>query len=174
MAYTFCSTASPFSERLVRTRKALSSQIAPRILPIYTPVIHPKLKRLMGEVLEVSQGPSVDMAEKFHHFGTGQVAEQLMGQALDHKRVAILAENETNICRYTQTLISFTLHTYDIVQSVSVLLAHPPATMSRQCAAPAKSALQLVICSVSSAGRMTKRKKRRRNIAPCSKPISMR
>lgn len=82
----------------MRTRKALSSQIVPRILPIYTPVIHPKLKRLLGEVLEISQGPSVDMAEKLHHFGTGQVSEQLMGQALDHERVAMLAENETNIC----------------------------------------------------------------------------
>ncbi|KAJ5754224.1 cytochrome P450 phenylacetate 2-hydroxylase [Penicillium manginii] len=90
---------SPFSERLVRTRKALTSQIAPRILPIYTPVIHPKLKRLLGEVLEISQGPALDMAEKLHRFGTGQVSEQLMGQPLDEETVALLAENETNIFR---------------------------------------------------------------------------
>lgn len=91
-------TASPFSDRLVRTRKALSAQIAPRLLPIYTPVIHPKLKRLIGDILKISQGPAVDLAEKLHHFGTGQVSEQLMGQALDDDLVATIAENETNIC----------------------------------------------------------------------------
>lgn len=91
-------TASPFSDRLVRTRKAFSAQIAPRILPIYTAVIHPKLKKLLGEVLEISQGPAVDVADKLHHFGTGQVTEQLMGQALDEDTVEMIAENETNIC----------------------------------------------------------------------------
>jgi phenylacetate 2-hydroxylase len=99
--------ASPFSERLVRTRKALTSQIAPRILPIYTPVIHPKLKRLLGEVLEISQGPALDMAEKLHRFGTGQVSEQLMGQPLDEETVALLAENETNICEFPYNEIDF-------------------------------------------------------------------
>lgn len=92
------STASPFSDRLVRTRKALSSQIAPRNLPVYTPVIHPKLKKLLGDVLDISQGPAVDMAEKLHRFGTGQVSEQLMGTSLDDDIVGMLAENETNIC----------------------------------------------------------------------------
>lgn len=91
-------TASPYSNRLVRTRKALSSQIAPRMLPIYTPVIHPKLKKLVGDVLDISQGPAIDMADRLHHFGTGQVSEQLMGQALDDDVVGMLAENETNIC----------------------------------------------------------------------------
>ncbi|KAF4311842.1 putative cytochrome p450 phenylacetate 2- protein [Botryosphaeria dothidea] len=90
---------SPFSDRLVRTRKALSSQIAPRLLPVYTPVIHPKLKKLFGDILEISKGPSVDMAEKLHRFGTGQVSEQLMGIALDDDMVGMLAENETNIFR---------------------------------------------------------------------------
>lgn len=93
-------TASPFSDRLVRTRKALSSQIAPRLLPVYTPVIHPKLKKLFGDILEISKGPSVDMAEKLHRFGTGQVSEQLMGIALDDDMVGMLAENETNICKH--------------------------------------------------------------------------
>ncbi|KAL2279970.1 hypothetical protein FJTKL_13107 [Diaporthe vaccinii] len=74
---------SPFSDRLSRTRKALSSQIAPRLLPIYTPVIHPKLKKLFGELLTISQGPAFDMAEKLHRFGTGQVSEQLMGTPLE-------------------------------------------------------------------------------------------
>ena len=95
---TLSSTASPFSDRLVRTRKALSGQIAPRILPIYTPVIHPKLKKLLADVLVISQGPAVDMAERLHHFGTGQVSEQLMGQTLDDDTVGMVAENETNIC----------------------------------------------------------------------------
>ncbi|ROT39231.1 putative cytochrome P450 phenylacetate 2-hydroxylase [Sodiomyces alkalinus F11] len=90
---------SPYSDRLVRTRKALSSQIAPRLLPIYTPVIHPKLKKLFSEILTISQGPAVDMAEKLHRFGTGQVSEQLMGIALDDDVVGMLAENETNIFR---------------------------------------------------------------------------
>ncbi|KAI0399289.1 putative cytochrome P450 phenylacetate 2-hydroxylase [Xylaria palmicola] len=90
---------SPYSDRLVRTRKALSAQIAPRTLPTYTPVIHPKLKKLLGHVLDVSQGPAMDMAEKFHRFGTGQVSEQLMGQALDDDMVGLIAENETNIFR---------------------------------------------------------------------------
>ncbi|RYP25695.1 hypothetical protein DL768_011390 [Monosporascus sp. mg162] len=90
---------SPYSDRLVRTRKALSAQIAPRLLPIYTPVIHPKLKKLLSDVLEISQGPAVDMADKLHRFGTGQVSEQLMGQALDDDIVGMLAENETNIFR---------------------------------------------------------------------------
>ncbi|KAL8883080.1 MAG: hypothetical protein Q9198_000003 [Flavoplaca austrocitrina] len=90
---------SPFSDRLVRTRKALSSQIAPRNLPVYTPVIHPKLKKLLGDVLDISQGPAVDMAEKLHRFGTGQVSEQLMGTSLDDDIVGMLAENETNIFR---------------------------------------------------------------------------
>jgi phenylacetate 2-hydroxylase len=90
---------SPFSDRLVRTRKALSSQIAPRLLPIYTPVIHPKLKKLFGEILVISQGPPIDMAEKLHRFGTGQVSEQLMGVPLDDDMVGMLAENETNICK---------------------------------------------------------------------------
>jgi phenylacetate 2-hydroxylase len=67
-------------------------------LPIYTPVIHPKLNKLLGEVLVISEGPSVDMAEKLHRFGTGQVSEQLMGHALDEETVGMLAENETNIC----------------------------------------------------------------------------
>lgn len=90
---------SPYSERLVRTRKALSSQIAPRLLPIYTPVIHPKLKKLLGEILALSEGPAIDMAEKLHRFGTGQVSEQLMGTPLDDDMVGMLAENETNICK---------------------------------------------------------------------------
>ncbi|KAF9693130.1 hypothetical protein EKO04_008952 [Ascochyta lentis] len=90
---------SPFSERLARTRKALSSQIAPRLLPVYTPVIHPKLKKLFGEILELSHGPAIDMAEKLHRFGTGQVSEQLMGTPLDDEVVGMLAENETNIFR---------------------------------------------------------------------------
>lgn len=90
--------ASPFSDRLARTRKALSAQIAPRLLPVYTPVIHPKLKKLFGEILELSHGAAIDMAEKLHRFGTGQVSEQLMGTPLDDKVVGMLAENETNIC----------------------------------------------------------------------------
>ncbi|KAJ6466465.1 putative cytochrome P450 phenylacetate 2-hydroxylase [Mycena sanguinolenta] len=90
---------SPFSDRLVRTRKAFSSQIAPRLLPIYTPVIHPKLKKLLDEILTISEGPPVDMAEKLHRFGTGQVSEQLMGTALDDDMVGMLALNETNIFR---------------------------------------------------------------------------
>lgn len=94
---------SPFSDRLSRTRKALSSQIAPRLLPIYTPVIHPKLKKLVGEILTLSEGPAVDMAEKLHRFGTGQVSEQLMGTPLDDDMVGMLAENETNICKHLLT-----------------------------------------------------------------------
>ncbi|KAJ5510162.1 hypothetical protein N7453_002265 [Penicillium expansum] len=90
---------SPYSNRLVRTRKALSSQIAPRLLPIYTPVIHPKLKKLLGDVLEMSQGPAIDVADRLHRFGTGQVSEQLMGQALGDDLVGRIAENETNIFR---------------------------------------------------------------------------
>lgn len=90
---------SPYSDRLVRTRKALSSQIAPRLLPIYTPVIHPKLKKLFSDILTISQGPAVDMADKLHRFGTGQVSEQLMGTPLDDDMVGMLAENETNIFR---------------------------------------------------------------------------
>ncbi|KAH6638466.1 putative cytochrome P450 phenylacetate 2-hydroxylase [Boeremia exigua] len=90
---------SPFSDRLARTRKALSTQIAPRLLPVYTPVIHPKLKKLFGEILELSNGPALDMAEKLHRFGTGQVSEQLMGTPLDDEVVGMLAENETNIFR---------------------------------------------------------------------------
>lgn len=97
-AHARCYTASPFSDRLARTRKAFSAQIAPRILPIYIPVIHPKLKKLLGEVLEISRGPAVDMADKLHRFGSGQVSEQLMGQALDDDTVGTIAENETNIC----------------------------------------------------------------------------
>lgn len=89
---------SPFSDRLVRTRKALGTQIAPRLLPVYTPVIHPKLKKLFGDILKISQGPAVDMAEKLHRFGTGQVSEQLMGTPLDDDIVGMLATNETNIC----------------------------------------------------------------------------
>lgn len=95
---------SPFSERLTRTRKALSSQIAPRLLPIYTPVIHPKLKKLFGDILTLSNGPAVDMAEKLHRFGTGQVSEQLMGTPLDDDMVGMLAVNETNICKYPSLL----------------------------------------------------------------------
>ncbi|KAI6778355.1 putative cytochrome p450 phenylacetate 2- protein [Emericellopsis cladophorae] len=90
---------SPFSERLVRTRKALATQIAPRLLPVYTPVIHPKLKKLFGDILTISEGPAIDMAEKLHRFGTGQVSEQLMGTPLDDDMVGMLAENETNIFR---------------------------------------------------------------------------
>lgn len=92
---------SPFSDRLVRTRKALATQIAPRLLPIYTPVIHPKLKKLIGDILTLSQGNAVDMAEKLHRFGTGQVSEQLMGTPLDDDIVGMLAENETNICKFS-------------------------------------------------------------------------
>ncbi|KAI9660600.1 MAG: hypothetical protein M1821_009952 [Bathelium mastoideum] len=90
---------SPFSDRLMRTRKAFSAQLAPRLLPIYTPVIHPKLKQLLGDMLDISQGPAVDMADKLHRFGSGQISEQLMGQPLDDHMVGIIAENETNIFR---------------------------------------------------------------------------
>jgi hypothetical protein len=45
------------------------------------------------------------MAEKLHRFGTGQVSEQLMGTPLDDDVVGMLAENETNICRYPFTRI---------------------------------------------------------------------
>ncbi|KAI0458560.1 putative cytochrome P450 phenylacetate 2-hydroxylase [Xylaria acuta] len=90
---------SPYSDRLSRTRKTLSAHIAPRVLPVYTPVIHPKLKKLLGHVLETSQGPAIDMADIFHRFGTGQVSEQLMGKALDDQMIGLLAENETNIFR---------------------------------------------------------------------------
>ena len=55
---------------------------------------------LIGNVLDISQGPAVDMADRLHQFGTGQVSEQLMGQALDDEMVALLAENETNICEH--------------------------------------------------------------------------
>ena len=82
----------------MRTRKEFSAQIAPRVLPIYTPVIHPRLKKLLSDVLDISQGPAVDIADKLHLFGTGQVSEQLIGQALDDSMVEIVAENETNIC----------------------------------------------------------------------------
>ena len=51
-------------------------------------------------MLDVSQGPAMDMAEKLHRFGTGQVSEQLMGTPLDDDMVGMLAENETNICQY--------------------------------------------------------------------------
>ncbi|KAH8701134.1 putative cytochrome P450 phenylacetate 2-hydroxylase [Talaromyces proteolyticus] len=90
---------SPFSDSLVRTRKAFSVQTAPRILPIYNTVIHPKLKQLLGDLLDISQGPAVDVADRLHRFGTGQVSEQLMGQTLDDDAVGMLAENETNIFR---------------------------------------------------------------------------
>ena len=83
---------------MVRTRKTFSAQIAPRILKIYISVIHPKLKKLLGDVFDISQGPAVDIAEKLHHFGTGQVSEQLMGQILDEDTVSMVSENETNIC----------------------------------------------------------------------------
>lgn len=96
---------SPFSDRLTRTRKALSSQIAPRLLPVYTPVIHPKLKKLFGELLTISEGPALDMAEKLHRFGTGQVSEQLMGTPLDDDMVGMLATNETNICELCLKLL---------------------------------------------------------------------
>jgi hypothetical protein len=56
---------SPFSDRLVNTRKALFSQVAPRLLPIYTPVIHPKLKLLFNDILIISEGPAIDMAKSF-------------------------------------------------------------------------------------------------------------
>lgn len=85
----------------------MSAQIAPRKLPIYTPVIHPKLKKLVGDVLDISQGPALDMAEKLHRFGTGQVSEQLMGQALDDETVGMIAENETNICQYALQYYSY-------------------------------------------------------------------
>ncbi|CAD6579779.1 MAG: hypothetical protein ASARMPRED_009248 [Alectoria sarmentosa] len=90
---------SPYSDRLVHTRKAFSAQIAPRILPMYTPVIHPKLKKLLGDVLDISQGPAIDMADTLHRFGTGQVSEQLMGQTLSDEVVRMVAENEINIFR---------------------------------------------------------------------------
>ena len=70
----------------------------PRILPIYTPVVHPKLKKLLGDVFDISQGPAVDIAENLHHFGSGQVSQQLMGQTLDEDTVGMLSENETNVC----------------------------------------------------------------------------
>lgn len=47
------------------------------------------------------------MAGKLHRFGTGQVAEQLMGTALDDDMVAMLATNETNICEQFVQLSQF-------------------------------------------------------------------
>ena len=40
----------------------------------------------------------MDMADRLHCFGSGQVSEQLMGQALSDEVVGMLAENETNVC----------------------------------------------------------------------------
>ncbi|KAI9712397.1 MAG: hypothetical protein M1820_001610 [Bogoriella megaspora] len=90
---------SPYSDRLARTRKAFSSQIVPRLLPMYQPVVHPKLKKLIGGILGDSQGPAIDMADRLHHFGTGQISELLMGEPLDDDIVGVLVENETNIFR---------------------------------------------------------------------------
>ena len=58
----------------------------------------------MGQILTISEGPSVDMADILHRFGTGQVSEQLMGTALDDDMVGMLAENETNICKYSSVM----------------------------------------------------------------------
>lgn len=107
--------ASPYSERLARTRKALSAQIASRVLPTYAfpsippqsaqnsfryiPMITPQLKRLMGVVQNVSKGPAMDMAEILHCFGTGMVSEQLVGTELPESLISHLAYNETNIFR---------------------------------------------------------------------------
>ena len=41
----------------------------------------------------------MDIADKLHCFGSGQVSEQLMGQALDDDMVGMIAENETNVCQ---------------------------------------------------------------------------
>jgi len=70
---------SPYSDRLARTRKALSAQIAPRILPIYAPLIQPQLRRLMGVVSNVSKGPALDLAEILHCFGTGSARIEYFG-----------------------------------------------------------------------------------------------
>ncbi|KAI1322612.1 putative cytochrome P450 phenylacetate 2-hydroxylase [Xylariaceae sp. FL0255] len=90
---------SPFGDQMARTRKVFSAHVAPRLLPIYTPVIHPKLMKLLAQVQEVSEGPAIDMAKIFLCFGNGQVAEQLMGQPFDDELVADVAENEANIFR---------------------------------------------------------------------------
>lgn len=80
------------------------------MLPTYTKVIHPKLKKLLGEVFGISKGHAVDMADILHRFGTGQVSEQLMGLPLDDDTVAMLAENETNIFR--QRTVGFPARDY--------------------------------------------------------------
>ncbi|KAF8582383.1 putative cytochrome P450 phenylacetate 2-hydroxylase [Ramaria rubella] len=101
---------SPYSDRLARTRKALSTQIAPRLLPEYIPIIQPQLKRLLGLVSDVSKGPALDMAEILHCFGTGMVSEQLVGTALPESLISHMAYNETNIFR--QRTIGSPAHDY--------------------------------------------------------------
>ncbi|PPJ60972.1 hypothetical protein CBER1_11796 [Cercospora berteroae] len=101
---------SPINDSVQRTRKAFNAQVTPRVLPTYTKVIHPKLKKLLGEVFGISKGHAVDMADILHRFGTGQVSEQLMGLPLDDDTVAMLAENETNIFR--QRTVGFPARDY--------------------------------------------------------------
>lgn len=99
-------------------------------------MIHPKLKKLFGDILDISQGPPIDMAEKLHRFGTGQVSEQLMGKALDDDVVGMLAENETNICKkcHDLTLESFAMAvTYVSIQSVNEPLGRRLAIISQSC-----------------------------------------
>ncbi|GAP88195.2 putative cytochrome P450 [Rosellinia necatrix] len=54
---------------------------------------------LIGDVHTISNGPAIDMAETFHQFGTGQVADQLTGKVVDHDLVGTIAHNETAIFR---------------------------------------------------------------------------
>ncbi|RAO67594.1 uncharacterized protein BHQ10_003606 [Talaromyces amestolkiae] len=90
---------SPINISVARTRKAFSSQTASRILPVYNSVVHTRLKKLFDDLLNVSHGPAIDVAEILHCYGTGQICEQLVGQTLDDATVRVIAENETNIFR---------------------------------------------------------------------------
>jgi hypothetical protein len=143
-------------------------------LPVYTPVIHPKLKKLFEDMLTISQGPAVDMADKLHRFGTGQVSEQLIGTHLDDDMVGILAENETNICVYPLTRIFGSPQTYTHTQFVNVPLARPLVTISLFYVAPAGFAMLLGRLLASKRGLTTRRRRRPVSTAGGSKSISTR
>ncbi|KAF8492259.1 cytochrome P450 [Gautieria morchelliformis] len=90
---------SPYGDQLVRTRKAMATQLVPRLLSDYTYIIQPRMKRFIGDILELSKGPAIDPTDLLHTYGSGIISEQLVGSTLPDSLVTHIADTETAIFR---------------------------------------------------------------------------
>ncbi|KAJ1323214.1 3-hydroxyphenylacetate 6-hydroxylase [Microdochium nivale] len=90
---------TPYGPFLVRTRKALASQMTSRVLPQYSTISRSRVKKFIVDIMDISNGPAMDLGLVMHRYSTGQVCDQLLGLTLDDATIDVIAFNETMIFR---------------------------------------------------------------------------